>query len=337
MAERCVNRDRKPQAQINLSIEGFHNLLLCSIVRVYRCLRGGLVKALLLVNRQSRKGQDNLEEAIDRLQESGLDWIEATPKNPGMISDLIRQHQNEVDCVIIGGGDGTLNAAISGLVETQLPLGVLPLGTANDLARTLNIPTTLENACRIITEGKTESIDVGWVNGKYFFNVASIGLSVQITRKLNKDTKQQWGVLAYPIAAIQALRHSRPFRAELVLDNGDRQQVQTIQIAVGNGRHYGGGMTVASSAAIDDQQLDVYSLNLKHWWQLLAVLPGMRSGDQTSWAFVDGFSCREVEVKTRRRLPINTDGEITTHTPAHFRVVPQALKVFVPVVENSGK
>lgn len=294
------------------------------------------MKALLLVNRQSRHGKDKLEEAIDYLRESGLKWIEATPKNPGMIANLIRQHQDSVDCVIIGGGDGTLNAAIPGLVETQLPLGILPLGTANDLARTLNIPTTLAEACQIITERKIEQIDVGWVNGKYFFNVASIGLSVQITRKLNKDTKQKWGVFAYPIAAIQALRHSRPFWAELVLDTGEHRRVKTIQIAVGNGRYYGGGMTVASTATIDDQQLDVYSLNLKHWWQLFAILPAMRSGDQTSWSFVDGFSCREVKVQTRRRLPINTDGEITTQAPAHFRVVPQALKVFVPSVESSS-
>ncbi len=294
------------------------------------------MKALLLVNRQSRHGKDKLEEAIDYLRESGLEWIEATPKNPGMIANLIRQHRDSVDCVIIGGGDGTLNAAIPGLVETQLPLGILPLGTANDLARTLNIPTTLAEACQIITERKIEQIDVGWVNGKYFFNVASIGLSVQITRKLNKDTKQKWGVFAYPIAAIQALRHSRPFWAELVLDTGEHRRVKTIQIAVGNGRYYGGGMTVASTATIDDQQLDVYSLNLKHWWQLFAILPAMRSGDQTSWSFVDGFSCREVKVQTRRHLPINTDGEITTQAPAHFRVVPQALKVFVPSVESSS-
>lgn len=294
------------------------------------------MKALLLVNRNSRKGKEKLEEAIDLLRESGLEWIEATPKNPGMIADLIRQHQKKVDCVIIGGGDGTLNAAIPGLVDTQLPLGILPLGTANDLARTLGIPNALAEACRVITEAKMARIDLGWVNGKYFFNVASIGLSVQITRKLNKDTKQKWGVFAYPIAAIQALEQSRPFRAELVLDNGERRHVKTIQIAVGNGRHYGGGMTVASHAAIDDQQLDVYSLNLKHWWQLLAILPGMRSGDHTSWSFVDNFSCREVKVKTARRRSINTDGEITTQTPAHFRVVPQALKVFVPVNESSS-
>ncbi|WP_088893499.1 lipid kinase [Leptolyngbya ohadii] len=295
------------------------------------------MKALLLVNRQSRKGQDKLEEAIDQLRKSGLEWIEATPKSPDMIADLIRQHRDEVDCVIVGGGDGTLNAAIPGLVETQLPLGILPLGTANDLARTLGIPNDLAEACQVITHRRTTPIDLGCVNGKYFFNVASIGLSVQITRKLSKDTKQKWGIFAYPIAALQALRHSRPFRADLILDNGEHRRVKTIQIAVGNGRYYGGGMTVASDAAIDDQQLDVYSLNLKHWWQLFAILPGMRSGDHTSWSFVDGFSCREVRIQTRRRLPINTDGEITAHTPAEFRVVPQALNVFVPAIENAAQ
>jgi diacylglycerol kinase (ATP) len=76
--------------------------------------------------------------------------------------------------------------------------------------------------------------------------------------------------------------------------------------------------------------LDVYSLNLDHWWQMLMILPAMRSGNHTSSRFVTHFRCREVEVDTRRVHDINTDGEITTKTPAHFRVIPGAITVFVP-------
>ncbi|HEY9761740.1 MAG TPA: lipid kinase [Trichocoleus sp.] len=287
-------------------------------------------KALLVVNRRARKGQQKLDEALEQLQHCGLEWIEASPEAPEQITEAIHYHRKQVDRVIIGGGDGTLNAALPGLIETQLPLGILPLGTANDLARTLGIPATLSNACQILTGGHLTRIDVGWVNGRYFFNVASIGLSVQITHKLNSETKKQWGVFAYPIAALQALRHSRPFWASLCLEDGNMQRMRTVQIAVGNGRYYGGGMTIANDAAITDQQLDVYTLNLKHLWQLAAVLPDMRSGKQTDWSFVEGFRCREVKVTTARPMPVNTDGEITTYTPAHFRIIPQALSVLVP-------
>lgn len=285
-------------------------------------------KALLVVNSRARQAQHKLADAIAQLHACGLEWIKVTPSQASEISDAIRQYQRQVDRVVIAGGDGTLNAAIPGLLDTQLPLGILPLGTANDLARTLGIPTDLAAACKILTAGQLERIDLGQVNDRYFFNVASIGLSVQITRKLNRETKQQWGILAYPIAALQALNRSRPFWATVSRDDGQSQQMRTIQIAVGNGRYYGGGMTVTADATINSQQLDVYSLNLQHWWQLLAILPAMRSGDHTSWSFVDAFRAQTITVKTARPMPINTDGEITTYTPATFQVLPQAISVF---------
>lgn len=287
-------------------------------------------RALLLVNRHARQGQTKLSEAIACLEKAGFVLMEEPTDRPQALPDLIRQYRDRVDLVIIGGGDGTLNAALEGLVDTQLPLGILPLGTANDLARTLGIPTTLSEACQIIADDVLDRIDVGWVNGKYFFNVASLGLSVQITRKLNKEMKQRWGVLAYGMAAIQVLLQSRPFTVDLRFEGGESTRMKTVQVAVGNGRYYGGGMTVATAAAIDDQRLDVYSLNLKHWWQMLMILPDMRSGNHTSWDFVEHHCCREVEIYTRRPYDINTDGEITTQTPARFRVIPQAVTVLVP-------
>lgn len=286
-------------------------------------------RALLLVNRHARQGEKQLSAAIEQLQTSGLELIEESTDHPEQLPDVIRRYQNQVDLVIVGGGDGTLNAAVDGLVDTKLPLGILPLGTANDLARTLEIPTSLNEACEIIATGQVRRIDVGWVNGKHFFNVASMGLSVQITEQLTKEVKRRWGVLAYAVTAIQALWEARPFSAEIRL-NGESVRVKTLQIAVGNGRYYGGGMAVAHDATIDDQRLDLYSLEVQHWWQIVALLPAMRGGRHINSNNVRSLHGQEIEVHTRRARPINTDGEITTQTPAHFRVVPQALAVLVP-------
>lgn len=286
-------------------------------------------RALLLVNRHSRQGQNVLSEAIDQLQALGLELIEESIEDPKHLPDVIRRYQDQVDLVIVGGGDGTLNAAVDGLVDTQLPLGILPLGTANDLARTLGIPTSLPEACEIIAKGQVQRIDLGWVNGKHFFNVASMGLSVQITQRLTKEVKRRWGVLAYAITALQAIWQARPFRAEIRL-NGESIPVKTIQIAVGNGRYYGGGMTVVQDATIDDQRLDLYSLEVRHWWQVVALLPAMRGGQYLNQQDVRTLRGQEIEIHTRKPRPINTDGEITTYTPAHFRVIPHALTVLVP-------
>ena len=286
-------------------------------------------RALLLVNRQARRGQEALAQAIEHLQARGLDLLEESSAKPEELSDLIRSYRDRVDLVIVGGGDGTLNAVTEGLVDTQLPLGILPLGTANDLARTLGIPTDLNQACEIITQGNRQRIDLGWVNGKYFFNVASLGLSVQITQQLTTEVKRRWGVLAYLATAIRVIRQSRPFSAEIDCQ-GQAIHVRTVQVAVGNGRHYGGGMTVVEDAAIDDNRLDLYSLELRHWWQIIPLLPAMRGGQHVNSDYVRALAGKEFTVRTRKPRPINTDGEITTHTPATFRVVPKALSVLVP-------
>ncbi|WP_293337324.1 lipid kinase [Microcoleus sp. CAWBG58] len=286
-------------------------------------------KALLLVNQHSRKGKNLLSQATVKLQALGFDLIVESTNRADQISDTIRRHQNQVELVIVGGGDGTLNCAIEGLIDTKLPLGILPMGTANDLARTLKIPTDLSAACQLIASGKVRLIDLGWVNGQHFFNVASLGLSVQITQRLTKDAKQRWGVLAYAFTALQTIWESRPFRAQINVNN-QCFNVKTIQIAIGNGRYYGGGMTVAEDATIDDRRLDLYSLETKHRWEIIALLPAMRQGNHNSWPNVRALHAQEFEINTSKRRPINTDGEITTQTPAIFRVIPQALAVIAP-------
>lgn len=286
-------------------------------------------KALFLVNQHSRKGQKLLSQATAELQTLGFELIAESTEHPRDLPDTIRRYQNQVELVIVGGGDGTLNAAIEGLIDTKLPLGILPMGTANDLARTLRIPTSLPEACKVIASNQVRLIDLGWVNGQHFFNVASLGLSVQITEKLTKEVKQRWGIFAYAFTALQVVLSARPFRAEIRINN-ESFNVKTLQIAVGNGRYYGGGMTVAEDATIYDRRLDLYSLEIKNWWDIIALLPAMRQGNHANLPNVRGWEAQEIEVYTSKRRPINTDGEITTHTPAKFRVIPKALAVIAP-------
>ncbi len=285
-------------------------------------------RALLLVNRHARKGQ-NFAKAVEKLNELDFELIVVPIKSAQQLSNLVRQYRENVDLVIVGGGDGTLNAVVDSLVEVQLPLGILPLGTANDLARTLSIPQSIPEACRAIAASQVKYIDLGWVNGKYFFNVASLGLSVKITQNLSKGAKRRWGILSYGFTALQVLWQTHPFRTQIKL-NGESIRAKTIQIAVGNGRYYGGGMAVADDAAIDDQRLDLYSLEIKHWWQIFPLVWTLPRGRQAILPWVRTLQGQEIEVYTRKPHDINTDGEITTATPAKFRVIPRALAVLMP-------
>jgi len=285
-------------------------------------------RALLLVNVKSRRGEADFVTAVDLLRRHDFDLIERSTLDAGEIPQIIRRHREMVDCVIIGGGDGTLNAAAAALSEAGLPLGILPMGTANDFARTLGIPTALPDACKIITEGVLHAVDLGSVNGKYFLNVASMGLSVECARRLTGEVKRRWGVLGYAISAVDALKASRSFRASITCD-GEHHRFRSIQIAVGNGRHYGGGLTVAEDAAIDDARLDLYSLEPQSVWKLIRLIPAMRSGRHGQWPGVDVLHGQHIRIDTDRPMRINTDGELTTRTPAEFRVIAGALSVFV--------
>lgn len=292
-------------------------------------LAGRPRRALLLVNEASRQGQDAADLAEALLEAGGLDLQREPCREGENLAAAIRRHAGAVDLVVLGGGDGTMNAAARALVETGLPLGILPLGTANDLARTLGIPTDLEAAVQVVTAGRIRRIDLGEVNGHPFFNVASIGLSVELTRELTRGLKRRWGRLGYAVATIRALARMRPFHAEIRHD-GEAHRVRTIQIAVGNGRHYGGGMTIAQDAEIDDGRLNLYSLEFERLWKLALIYPAFRLGRHGMWQEVRTAACEELEIRTRRPRPVNTDGEITTATPARFRVLPRAVAVLVP-------
>lgn len=286
-------------------------------------------RALLLVNEKSRRGKTDFASAIDLLRQQGFALVEQVPRDARDIPQIIRRHQERVDCVIIGGGDGTLNAAAEALLKARLPLGILPMGTANDFARTLEIPTALPGACAVIAGGILHAIDLGSVNGKPFFNVASMGLSVQCARRLSGDVKRRWGVLGYALSARDALKACRTFRANVTCD-GERRRFRSIQIAVGNGRYYGGGLTVAENAAIDDSQLDLYSLQPQSIWKLMALIPALRSGRHGQWGGVEIMRGQRIRIDTDTPMRINTDGELTARTPAEFHVMAGALSVFVP-------
>jgi YegS/Rv2252/BmrU family lipid kinase len=286
-------------------------------------------RALLLVNSKSRSGASQCETALDRLRAHGIEPVQAECGGKEEMTPLILDHAEKVDSVIVGGGDGTINAAALGVLKTNLPLGILPLGTANDLARTLGIPFDIDGAAGVIATGKTRRIDLGLVNGEPFFNVASIGLSAELAQKLTRDIKRRYGRLGYALVALKVLLQARPFSA-IITSETESVRVRTLQVAVGNGRFYGGGNAVEKDAAIDDQHLDLYSLELEKAWKLALMAKSFRYGEHGAWDEVRAVRAKEFDIRTRRPRPVNADGEIVTQTPAHFSIKPCAVTVFAP-------
>ncbi len=286
-------------------------------------------RALLLVNPGARRGGEAMDAATDRLEAAGVALTTEKLGSEEEILRCLRAHDGKVDAAIVCGGDGSLCRAAAGFMATGTTLGILPMGTANDLARTLGIPDDLGAAADVILAGHRRPIDVGTVNDHPFFNVASIGLSVDLARSLDAGLKRRFGRLGYAIAAMRALARARRFSA-WISDEGREWRTSTMQIAVGNGRFYGGGTVVAAHAAIDDGHLDLYSLELHTVWSLALMLRSFRSGEHGAWKEVATARGTEFEVRTRKPQPVNADGELIAETPATFRVHPAAITVLAP-------
>ena len=284
--------------------------------------------ALLIVNAKSRRGSE-ADAYIEALEAGGLQMIRKDAPRPDRIGGLIKEFRNEIDCVVLAGGDGTMSSAALALRDTGLPLGILPLGTGNDLARTLDLPTDVDGVAGVILAGNTRQIDVGSVNGRLFFNVASIGLTTEITERLNHATKKRFGRLAYPWTAFRVALNSQRFSA-IIRCGATIHRVRTMQITVGNGRFYGGGMVVSSEAEIDDHMLDVYSLEPENKWGLLFLARAFSAGEHGEIDAIRTERSPVVEVVTRLPRSVSADGEIVTVTPARFSVIPKAVTVYVP-------
>ncbi|MDO9378366.1 MAG: lipid kinase [Nocardioidaceae bacterium] len=299
-------------------------------------------RAALVVNTASRRGADAYEEAHERLVAAGVPVEESYPvTDASRLSETVEHLVSDgVDLVVVGGGDGTISSVVDVVAGSGAVLGVLPLGTANDLARTLELPTDLAAACDTIVEGTVVDIDLGRVGGLPFLNVASLGLSVGVTRALSPVLKRRLGPIAYPLAALRAYRSHEPFSAELVFPAGDHETIRLdglLQVAVGNGRFYGGGNAVSPTAGIDDHLLDVYAITQGRLREHVSIARFLKDGSFVQHENVTHLTTRAVEVRTDPDLPINVDGEVVTSTPQTFTVDRNALDVIVPVGSTAAR
>lgn len=283
--------------------------------------------ALLLVNPKSRQGSDlDLQDGIDLLEKEGVRVILRMTESPEQAEGLIDEYHQDIQLVIIAGGDGTISRLIERIYHHQVLLAVLPMGTANDFARSLNIPLDLQGAFASIAACRRARINLGKANGEYFLNVAHVGLGVKVARSLTAEEKKRWGVLSYLKALMQAFNKTHNFRARIWAD-GQKYKVRTIQLAVGNGRYYGGGNIIDERSSLFDEKLSLYAVKPQKLWELLLLLPFLRSGKQQRNVRV--FCCRgqKIRVETAKAYDVHADGEPLTKMPVDFEVIPRALEV----------
>ena len=289
-------------------------------------------RVLLAVNDRARRGRAARDRVAAALRARGHELVEvALDGRPGALSEAIVAHRNDVDAVVVGGGDGTLLTAIDGLIATKLPLAILPLGTFNELARTLAVPAAPDAVARLIDEGVPIPLDVGCVNGKHYFNEASIGLSTRVARLQTGAVKGRLGMLAIPLTTLRALRWMRAMHVEIDDEAGTTHRVRAVQLTVANSYRFG-GVVENPEASLEDGELWLYAIDVHGFWQMIHLLAAvaLRRFSHASEVLALRGTRFAVRARSGRHYRVLADSEHVTNLPAEFSIVPRGVTVLVP-------
>ena len=283
-----------------------------------------------MINAQARLGSRHEREIRDAFATAGWEVLSA-PLDGSTAVQIIEGVREPFDVAVIGGGDGTIMGSLGAFVGRPIPLGIIPLGTFNDVARALEIPLRPAAAVETIVSGRRRAIDVGCVNGHYFLTEASIGISTHIARRQTSEIKRFLGLASAIATTVTTIWYARPFSVS-VSHNGEDERFKTIQLTIANSFHFGGLIT-NRTASLDDGQLELYSLRVAGWSDIFRLVKPILQGEVRDSRAVTVRRSASFKVRTRRPRHIFADGEPAAMTPATFEVLPHAITVCVPQAE----
>jgi YegS/Rv2252/BmrU family lipid kinase len=229
---------------------------------------------------------------------------------------------------VVVSGDGLLGAVGGAMAGSDTPLGLIPGGRGNDLARALGIPTDPEEAVDVVLAGRTRTIDVGEANGKRFLGIASVGFDSECNRLAN-ETHFLRGNWVYAYSMVRTLIGWKSARFTIA-DGGERKRITGYFVAVANNSVYGGGMYIAPEAELDDGEFDVVSIGEGGKLRFLLGLRDVLKGTHLDKEEVSVFRTPRLQLDASRPFPVYADGDHLTDLPVSLRILPRCLSIFVP-------
>ena len=288
----------------------------------------------VIINPASGKGESILPVINASMKDAGIKWDASVTHQAG---DAIRFAKAAVkegtDALAVYGGDGTLTEAISGLIGSEMPLVILPGGSANVLATELGIPADLEDACALLSHGPllTKTIDVGQFDDRYFSVRMSLGFEANVVKDTDRETKNKIGIFSYFLAAAAALKDTRKAVYHLHID-GQEHEVQGLACIIANTGNLGFSK-IAFDKHIDvsDGLLDVVVLRKANLSLLkLMVVTLLKRQRPDNVELVEHWQGKDIRVSSSPKQMVQCDGEILDKRPLHIRIIPGAVKVVVP-------
>ncbi len=296
-----------------------------------------LAHPLVLVNPSAGRGRAvSLRGAIESYwRQQGVRADFCVPKSP----DAARLRTGSASaagysCVVVLGGDGTVHEAINGIAAPAIPLGILPAGGGNDLARALGIPLDPFEAAHALLHSRPRRIDLLRLTAAagracLYAGAGGAGLDSEAARLANTRFRHVPGAARYVAAAIAAYREARPLHVRLQAD-GVSLEFSAHLVAVANTPSYGSGIRIAPAAQIDDGWMDLAMVAPLRWTQVLdGLFLALRNGD-IRWPEMRRLRARKIRLETDRPVIFHGDGEVLGETPVEIEVLPGALEVLAP-------
>ncbi len=229
------------------------------------------------------------------------------------------------------GGDGTLHEIVNGCGSCEVAVGVLPLGTGNDFARSAGLRRPAAQLLPALAAGDVRRVDLGRVHDQYYLNIAGVGFDAEVARIANATAKRHGGALFYLITAVREAFRYEPAILKVALDAQEPPAPsRRLMVAIGNAAAYGGGMRICPRAELDDGLLDVMTVGDLRGGRILGILPLAFLGRHVGRPGVDYQQAKEVRIEGPAGVAVHADGELVGGLPATFTIDPGALRLWAP-------
>jgi diacylglycerol kinase (ATP) len=301
----------------------------------------GIREALVIFNPSAGRARPAvLDRARKVLAADGIESELTLTDGPGAALEIARRAACEQrQMVIVCGGDGTLNEAVNGLAGSQIPLALLPAGTANILAKELELPWNAEKAAGLVARSRLRRIALGHVTtekerqGRYFLSVGGAGPDGAIVNAVHRGLKAQTGTFAFWVEGLRQLVDYRFPRFRTTTAEG---AIEGTFIVLGRTKHYGGPLRITTAASLFGNDFEILICTTESRWKYASYLPMV-------WAGIlrEAKGARFLRATTARCEPVGeepvwveVDGEAAGRLPAEFRIAPDALTLAVPELRN---
>lgn len=255
--------------------------------------------------------------------------VEAPQNAEDAVEVALRGAAEGYDRILAAGGDGTINRVVSALAETEVPLGIIPLGTVNVLARELGIPLDPVKALQVALGDRTRRLDLGTANGQYFTLMAGMGFDAKVVAEIVPRLKELFGSLAYVTAGLQTLARYKP--SQFYLTFNDRTiRVPAWLLVVGNASYYTYQLSIASGARMDDGLLDIIVFGEQNALDRLSQIGAVFIGQHARHPNIRFFQAPALSVSAEPAVRLQLDGDTVGSSPVEIGVRHQALCVMVP-------